>query len=36
MIHGLVAKLWYYNEQDNNTLGILWILIMHLILTPKP
>jgi hypothetical protein len=23
MIHGLVAKLWYYNEQDNNTLGIL-------------
>jgi hypothetical protein len=33
-IHGLVIKLWSNNEQDINTLGVLWILIMHLMFTP--
>jgi len=28
-IHGLVAKLWSNNEQDINTVGILWILIIN-------
>jgi hypothetical protein len=35
-IHGLVVKLSSNNEQDINTLGILWILIMYLMLTPNP
>ncbi len=35
-IHGLVVKLWYNNEQDINTVSILWILVMHLMFTPEP
>jgi hypothetical protein len=27
-IHGLVAKLWFNNEQDIITINILWILII--------
>jgi hypothetical protein len=36
MSHGLAVKLWFNNEQDINTLGILWILIMHIMFTPEP
>jgi hypothetical protein len=35
MNHGLVARLSFNNEQNINTLDILWILIMHFMFTPK-
>jgi hypothetical protein len=35
-IHDLATKLWSNNEQVINTLGILWILIIHLMLTFEP
>jgi hypothetical protein len=34
--YGLLARLWFNNEQKINTFGILWILIMHFMLTLKP
>jgi len=36
MSHGLVIRLWFNNEQDINILGILLILVMHFMFTPKP
>jgi hypothetical protein len=34
--HDLTTKLCLNNEKNINTLGILWILIMCLMLTPEP
>jgi hypothetical protein len=36
MGHGLATRLLSNNEQNINILDILWILVMHLMLTPEP
>jgi hypothetical protein len=36
MSYGLEATLWSNNEQNINTFGILWILIMLFMLTLEP